>query len=110
MTMDLKRQIFKTSRECEYFTEKELRAQIGYDSYYWPLAVLRELIDNALDACEMAGVSPRVDIEVEDDRITVSDNGPGISPEVIQKSLDYLIRVSDKGLYVDPESPDAFPS
>jgi DNA topoisomerase VI subunit B len=41
---------------------------------------LKELVDNALDACETAGVAPEVRVEVEKDvktlRLTVSDNGP----------------------------------
>lgn len=100
--VDLQRVIFKTSRESEYFTEKELLAQIGHGPEHWPLAVLRELIDNSLDACEMVGVAPEVDVIVQDDRLTVSDNGPGIPPEVIEKSLDYMVRVSDKAFYVSP--------
>jgi len=57
MRTELHREHFTTSRECEYFTEKELRAQIGHEKSKWPLAILRELIDNSLDACEMVGVT-----------------------------------------------------
>jgi len=35
----------------EFFTEKELQLQIGQPKQCWPIALLKELIDNALDAC-----------------------------------------------------------
>ena len=101
-TKTLNRQVFETSRVLEYFTEKELRAQIGYDKPYWPVAILRELIDNALDGCEKINVAPVIEVNIKDDIITVSDNGPGIPLEIINKSLDYLVRVSDKAYYISP--------
>ena len=102
MAQTLTRETFQTSRESEYFTEKELRAQIGHGPEYWPVAIVRELIDNSLDACEMAGVLPEISVTVENDQITVADNGTGIPPEVLKKSMDYLLRVSDKAYYVSP--------
>ena len=99
---ELKRTVFETSRLLEYFTEKELRAQIGLSPKYWPIAILRELIDNSLDACEAVPIAPIIDIEIQNDFIKVADNGPGIPPEVIEKSLDYMNRVSDKAYYISP--------
>jgi DNA topoisomerase VI subunit B len=98
----LQREIFETSRVLEYFTEKELRAQIGHGKDYWPVSILRELIDNSLDACENINVSPEIDVEVKDDFISVTDNGPGIPENIIQGSLNYLIRISDKAFYISP--------
>ena len=98
----LQRQIFETSRQLEYFTEKELAMQIGFDSRMWPVAILRELIDNALDAAESIGVDPEISVVVDEDTISVADNGPGIPEQIIRKSLDYSVRVSDKALYVSP--------
>ena len=86
----------------EYFTEKELTAQIGHPVEYWPIAILRELIDNALDACEMSNGTPEIEVTIADDRITVTDNGPGLPADTLKKSLDYMIRVSDKSYYVSP--------
>jgi DNA topoisomerase VI subunit B len=101
-TTTLSRQTFETSRLAEFFTEKELRQQIGYGPEAWPLALLKELVDNALDACETAGVPPEITADLEDDVLTVADNGPGIPAEVVERSLDYLVRVSDKAHYVSP--------
>jgi len=52
-----KRETFTTSRLLEFFTEKELTMQIGFSRPGWAIALLKELIDNALDACEGAGVA-----------------------------------------------------
>ncbi len=98
----LTREVFETSRELEYFTEKELRAQIGHDKNFWPIAILRELIDNSLDACEKTDIAPIIEIGIKDDYITVSDNGTGIPIDIITKSQDYLYRVSDKAYYISP--------
>ena len=102
MSAKLERATFETSRELEYFSEKELCAQIGHDTEFWPVAILRELIDNALDAAELAGVLPVIEITTTDDSITVADNGPGIPETTIKRSLDYMVRVSNKAYYVSP--------
>jgi DNA topoisomerase VI subunit B len=98
----LERVAFETSREIEFFSEKELQMQIGHGRALWPLALLKELIDNALDACETAKVSPHIEAVVEDAAFGVFDNGPGMPTDLITRSLDYLKRVSDKAFYVSP--------
>jgi len=98
----LERTTFATSRLMEFFTEKELSMQIGHDRAWWPAALLKELVDNALDACEMAGTPPHIDVALGDDVLSVQDNGPGIPSATIERSLDYLIRVSDKTNYASP--------
>jgi DNA topoisomerase VI subunit B len=99
---ELSRAIFTTSRVLEFFTEKELQMQIGHPLPVWPLALAKELIDNALDACETAGLPPEITVTVEPDAVTVQDNGPGLPEFTLRRSLDYLIRVSDKSYYVSP--------
>lgn len=100
---ELIRTTFTTSRLLEFFSEPELTKQIGYERDRWPAAMLKELIDNALDACESSKVAvPRIEVEIGKDFFTVADNGPGIPPDTIVGSLDYAIRVSDKSYYVSP--------
>jgi DNA topoisomerase VI subunit B len=98
----LERTVFEISRELEFFTEKELQMQIGHGREWWPVALLKELIDNALDACETANVAPVIEVAIDPDGFSVRDNGPGIPQEVLARSLDYLVRVSDKYYYVSP--------
>jgi len=98
----LARETFTISRESEYFGEKELTRQIGHGRDWWRVALVKELVDNSLDACESAEAPPEVEVEVTDDWFAVADNGPGIPEEVIARSLDFMQRVSDKALYVSP--------
>jgi DNA topoisomerase VI subunit B len=102
MTTTFKREPFSIDRTAEFFTEKELSMQLGHDRDYWPAAILKELIDNALDAAENGGTVPKVKVIVEEDAVTVADNGPGLPVEVLDASLDYHVRVSDKAVYVSP--------
>lgn len=101
MSAALHRQAFKQSRLSEYFTEKELSMQIGGAPADWPFILVKELIDNGLDAAE-ATTAPVIDLTIEADRFTVTDNGHGLPDEVITASLDYSARVSTKAFYVSP--------
>jgi hypothetical protein len=105
----LERKTFEFSRAREYFELKELSTLTGQEPETFAAVVLKELVDNALDGCEMAGVAPYITVEVDGDiavdreiRMSVTDNGGGIPPEVVAKVLDYNIRVSDKSAYRSP--------
>jgi hypothetical protein len=93
---------FTVSRLMEFCTQRELVNQTGHDVYEWPLVVLKELVDNALDACEEAEIAPVISISVRDNSIIITDNGPGIPAKTIQGILDYGIRVSSREAYVSP--------
>jgi hypothetical protein len=98
----LSRQVFTTSRLLEFCSQKELVLQTGHPVEQWPLVVLKELIDNALDACEEADIAPVIKITVKDGSITVADNGPGIAPETVISLLDFSVRVSSREAYASP--------
>jgi DNA topoisomerase VI subunit B len=98
----LQRHTFTASRALEFFSEKELTMQIGHSWPFWSLALVKELIDNALDACETSGIAPRIVVQVAPDAVTVHDNGPGLPVATLARSLDYLTRTSDKSHYVSP--------
>jgi DNA topoisomerase VI subunit B len=98
----LTRETFITSRLLEYFSEKELTLQTGHEPDRWPEVVLKELLDNALDACEDAGTLPEIVVTIASDRIAVADNGPGLPAVVVERILDYGVRVSSKDAYVSP--------
>ena len=67
----------------EFFTKN--RHLLGFDNPKRALlTTVKEAVDNALDACEEAGVLPEVRVKLEPTeredrfRVTVEDNGPGI--------------------------------
>jgi DNA topoisomerase VI subunit B len=102
----LERTTFETSRASEYFDARELQTQTGQRRENFPHVVLKELVDNALDACETAGVAPRADIQTrasqETIELTILDNGPGIQPDLVGKVLNFDTRTSDKAAYRSP--------
>lgn len=98
----LQRTTLRTSRLLDFASEKELIAQTGHRPEQWPLVILKELVDNALDACEEAGAAPVIEVKVNDSGITVTDNGPGLPADVVKDVLDFTIRVSSREAYVSP--------
>ena len=104
----IERVAFTTSRLMEFCTEKELVAQTGHESYQWPLVIIKELVDNGIDACEESGVAPVIKVMIttgksgKPTRIIVEDNGPGIPPNTITGIIDYSIRVSSREAYISP--------
>lgn len=98
----LDRIAFKTSRLLDFCSKTELAKQVGCDVENWPLVILKELLDNAIDAAEEAGVAPVVTVEVAGGAIIIADNGPGIPPEVVASILDYASRTSSREAYVSP--------
>jgi DNA topoisomerase VI subunit B len=98
----LRRETFRTSRLLDFCNRKELIAQTGHQPDAWPLVALKELLDNASDACEDARTVPCVSVVVDDQGLTVSDNGPGIPPDTVAGLLDFAVRVSSREAYVSP--------
>jgi hypothetical protein len=104
----LHREAFRTSRLLEFCNRKELIAQTGHNEEEWPLVILKELVDNAIDACEEANIAPEINVQVSPEipggagEIVIADNGPGIPAETVVDILDYTIRVSSREAYVSP--------
>jgi len=110
----IERVAFTTSRLMEFCTEKELVAQTGHESYEWPRVITKELVDNGIDACEEAEVSPSIKVTIKTGnaksrrrpakptRVVIEDNGPGIPPETIAGIIDYNVRVSSREAYISP--------
>ena len=96
------RQTFTTSRMLDFFTRKSLSAETGISPDEWPLMIVKELIDNALDACESTTTPPTICITAGDSNITVSDNGPGLPVETLKASLDFSTRTSSNARIISP--------
>jgi len=104
----IERVAFTTSRLAEYCSEKELVAQTGHESLDWPRVIIKELIDNAIDACEEVEIAPVVKVTITTGkrgkpiRIVVADNGPGIPSATVSGIIDYNVRISSREAYISP--------
>jgi hypothetical protein len=98
----LNRVTFKTSREMDFFSKKELITQTGHDASEWPLVIIKELLDNSLDAAEEADVAPIIDVVADPSGISVRDNGPGLPEATLKGAMDFTIRASNREAYVSP--------
>jgi len=77
------------------FFEKN-KHMLGFDSGARGLVTaVKEAVDNALDACEEAGIPPDIYVAIEEAgdyyRLVVEDNGPGITEEQIPKIFGKLL-------------------
>jgi hypothetical protein len=86
----------------DFFSNKELVTQTGHDVQEWPLVIVKELMDNGLDACEEADVAPTIDVVADPCGITVRDNGPGLPEATLEEALKFTVRVSNREAYVSP--------
>jgi len=98
------REAFKTSRLADFASQKELVTQTGHSVEDWPLVVIKESTDNAIDTCEDAGLTPVIDISIDAPagEFVITDNGPGIPAEIVDGLVDYSVRVSTREAYVSP--------
>ncbi len=79
----------------EFFSKN--RHLLGFDNPKKALlTVIKEAVDNSLDACEEAGIIPEISIEVTElntDRfhVAIEDNGPGIAKNQISRIFAKLL-------------------
>ncbi len=69
---------------------------LGFDTPAKALVTaVKEAVDNALDACEEAGILPEISVQVRDrdgkSRVVVEDNGPGIVESQIARIFGKLL-------------------
>ena len=93
---------FRVSRLMEFCSKRELENQTSHPVGDWPLVVLKELFDNALDACEEAEVAPIIEVIVGPGFIAIFDNADGIAAETIVSIINYNVRASSREAYASP--------
>src|SRR5262249_28568227 len=86
----------------DFFSEKELTTQTGHSRDEWPLVIVKELLDNSLDACEEAEIAPILTVAADPAGITVADNGPGLPESTLRAVMDFTVRASSREAYVSP--------
>jgi DNA topoisomerase VI subunit B len=94
---------FLTSRDLDFLSPERLVTQTGHPAVEWPRVVVKELVDNALDACEEAGVAPVIEVRADAGGIGVQDNGPGLPEETINGVKDFRVRASSREAYCAPD-------
>jgi DNA topoisomerase VI subunit B len=79
----------------EFFLKN--RHLLGFDTPAKALVTaVKEAMDNALDACEEAGLLPEISVQVRDryggkSRVVIEDNGPGIVESQIARIFGKLL-------------------
>ncbi|MEI7827515.1 MAG: hypothetical protein WCI87_06975 [Euryarchaeota archaeon] len=97
-TNDLKRETLAHTRESEYFSVPGLRTLTGLAESSWDFALVKELLDNALDAVDDLP-KKRADVLFDGDMLQVRDNGSGISPQDLDGVYDFTKYISNKHDY-----------
>jgi hypothetical protein len=98
-----RRQAFSFSRDLEFATEPELAKRMGCPRPIWLRAALKELIDNSLDAAKEAGIESAIRVALDENILSVSDNGPGMSPELVERLCIRSERTSTREAYAAPD-------
>lgn len=83
----------------DYFTEDGLIKQIGLTKDYWNKVIMKEIIDNALDAIEPLSYK-QIKIEQNEKSLGIYDNGNGISCDTVKSIYDFSYYVSQNRYFV----------
>ena len=98
------RPAFSFRRDLEFVRPSELGKRLGCATHLWARAIVKELVDNALDAVEEAGEArPEIQICINSGWIEVTDNGPGMPAELVARLCDRNLRTSAREAYPTPE-------
>ena len=73
------------------FDSNQMIRLLGVQLYDTPLAMLRENVQNAVDAIRMRmvkdnGFTPRVDVNISINSVSIEDNGIGMSDETLRNN------------------------
>ena len=74
MTATVERVVFSTPRAAEFLELRSLQSQTGQPVEEFGSVVIKELLDNALDAAESAGNAPVITVTTDrvDDMVVVT--------------------------------------
>lgn len=93
------RETLVTSQANQYFSVDGLRILTGMEENEWPLVILKELIDNALDAVDQINKDKTIFIDLHENGITVWNSGVEIEEEDLKTIHDFKVFVSSTHLY-----------
>ena len=95
--------MLERTRALDFFSLQGLSTQTGCDSKDLDIFILKELVDNALDACK--GINPTVEAAFTIDEfvtLTVKDNGSGLTEADVKRITDFERSYSSKFHYRYP--------
>lgn len=88
---------------ADYFTEDELIKKTGISKNLWDFVILKELIDNALDAIEaLSEKKVFVNFEPNHSGLQIFDNGTGISINTVNQIYDFSVYISKNRHFITP--------
>jgi len=91
------RELLSEDRDTEYFTREGLTTMTGLIEGNWKKAIAKELIDNALDAIDDAGVDDRtVTVTFDNGLLVISDSANTLGEDTIDQVFDFSQYVSSK--------------
>ena len=91
------RELLSEDRDIEYFTREGLTTMTGLVENNWKKAIAKELIDNALDAIDDAGVDDRtVTVTFDNGLLVISDSANTLGEDTIDQVFDFSQYVSSK--------------
>ena len=85
--------MYKTRISSDYFTAQGLETRTGLSRNNWSVALIKELIDNALDAIE-PNTTKEITIEYSYGTLNIFDNGPGLNIADVKAIYDFEYYVS----------------
>ena len=87
--------MYKTGMASDFFTIKGLETRTGISSHNWGHVVIKEILDNALDAVEAATKKEIVvSYDIDERRLQIFDSGAGLSVADVQLIYDFRNYVS----------------
>ena len=92
------------SMVADYFSTEGLTKKTGVDPKSWDFVIIKELIDNALDAVEpLPEKAIWIEYDSKEKRLSIFDGGDGIPGEAIERSIyDFGVYHSSKRHLVTP--------
>ncbi len=79
-------------KQSDLFTVDGLQKQTGMEIHRWNLYIIKELLDNGVDACEVPGIPPKIQVRISKEgnslTFSIKDNAGGITKEQLEKIID----------------------
>ena len=94
--------LYVTPLSGDYRDPEKLTQMFGANRWEWPLAVLKEVVDDLLDAADEAGIPPVIRVTWASNKFTIASNAPDLPFETLQAILDYRNRASTRAWRVEP--------